>query len=98
MRECAIERACVAIVDNIGGLCYKMYEPKGVPDRLVILPNGFMFFVEFKVPGAKPRPVQEYMHRKLRAKKCKVYVVDSTDKFREVLHEVYATQLPTDSD
>lgn len=30
----------------------------GVPDRLVLLPDGHMGFVEMKAPGKHPRPLQ----------------------------------------
>lgn len=49
----------------------------GFPDRLFVGQEGRIFFVEFKRLGEKPRPVQEYWHRKLRERGVTVYVVDN---------------------
>lgn len=38
----------------------------GVPDRMVLGPNGFVAFVEFKQPGKKPTPKQDWWIKKLR--------------------------------
>lgn len=39
----------------------------GVPDRMVLGANGFVAFVEFKQPGKKPTPKQEWWIEKLRS-------------------------------
>lgn len=38
----------------------------GVPDRMVLGPEGFVAFVEFKQPGKYPTPKQEWWIKKLR--------------------------------
>jgi len=30
----------------------------GFPDRTILLPNGRVLFIEFKIPGAEPDPLQ----------------------------------------
>jgi hypothetical protein len=74
--ESSIERSLVAMARSLGCLTYKLHE-RGAPDRLFITPKNQAFFVEFKRPGAKPRPEQEYEHARLRARGLAVYVVDS---------------------
>lgn len=34
-------------------LCVKLFKRRGLPDRLVIGPDRFVLFVEFKRPGAR---------------------------------------------
>ena len=47
-----IERKLVDMVKRHGGLCLKWVCPgwSGVPDRIVLLPKGLIFFVETKRP------------------------------------------------
>jgi len=49
-RESDIESYLVSRVEKAGGLCWKWTAPsvKGVPDRIVLLPDGIMAFVELK--------------------------------------------------
>lgn len=52
MLEKRIESAFVKATQQRGGLCLKFTSPSmtGVPDRLVLLPEGHMGFVEMKAP------------------------------------------------
>ena len=56
MLEKQIETAFVKATHQRGGLCLKFISPStaGVPDRLVLLPDGHMGFVEMKAPGKRP--------------------------------------------
>ena len=56
-----------------------------MPDRLCLLPNGKIFFVELKSPGKKPRALQVNQITKITKLGQKVYVVDSKEKVDEVL-------------
>lgn len=61
MRENVIERQLVMAVKKMGGMAVKFVSPglDGVPDRIVLLPDKKMAFVELKAPGKKLRPLQE---------------------------------------
>ena len=50
MKESAIEEKLVKGIKELGGLAYKFVSPGniGVPDRMIILPGGKVFFVELK--------------------------------------------------
>lgn len=51
--EKKIEKYLVQSVEQIGGLCVK-FPPlffRGFPDRIVLLPDGLVVFVELKAPG-----------------------------------------------
>jgi hypothetical protein len=60
----------------------------GLPDRMCLMPNKVIFFVELKSEGKKPTPVQELVHKKIRALGFDVYVIDSI-KLLENLKEIY---------
>ncbi len=65
-------------VKRHGGHAYKFVSPgtKGVPDRIVCLPRGRIYFVELKKHGEHTRPDQVVQIRKLRALGQAVYVVE----------------------
>jgi len=63
----------------------------GVPDRIVLLPNKKMAFVEVKAPGKKLRPLQEKRRRQLEALGFPVYVIDGAEQIGGVLDEICAT-------
>jgi len=81
MLERTIELKFVKEVKKAGGIALKLVCPGyiGMPDRLVLMPRGKMFFAEMKAPGQKPRPVQVKRHEMLRNLGFKVYVVDSLE-------------------
>ena len=81
MLERTIELKFVKEVKKTGGIALKLVCPGfiGMPDRLVLMPKGKMFFAEMKAPGQKPRPVQLKRHEMLRNLGFKVYVVDSLE-------------------
>lgn len=63
-----IEAKLRRAVEKHGGLCLKWVCPgwSGVPDRIVLLPNGLLMFVELKRPkGGKVETLQKWWHRKL---------------------------------
>lgn len=84
-----IEAYLVRQVKKAGGIAYKFVAPgrRSVPDRLVLRPNGTVFFVEVKRPGGKPTPLQEEEHAKLRALGFTVYTVDDRDQVDAVVEE-----------
>ncbi len=57
----------------------------GVPDRIVLMPDGKMAFVELKAPGKKMRPLQEKRKRMLERLGFPVYVVDNIEQIGESL-------------
>lgn len=87
MREKVIEQKLVQAVKQAGGLAVKFTCPglSGMPDRLVILPESHVAFVEVKAPGLKPRPLQIRRHELLRRLGCKVYVLDDAARIPELV-------------
>lgn len=79
--ESRIEKYLVKKVKNKGGIAFKFISTgnAGVPDRIVLLPEGDIFFVELKVKGKKPTKIQEVIHHKIRNLGIDVYVIDDVE-------------------
>ena len=90
MREKEIEKKLRLEVKQAGGFCPKLVSPgfDGMPDRMVLLPNGRICFVEVKAPGEKPRPLQLSRHRLLRRLGFPVYVLDDAEQIGGILDEI----------
>ena len=88
MLEKVIEQKLRKGIKAIGGLCLKWESPgfTGVPDRMILLPGGRIFFAETKAPGKKERKRQEYVHKQLRTLGFTVYAtVDSEEKVQQII-------------
>lgn len=75
MTEKDIESYLRDVVRKIGGKAYKFVSPgnPGVPDRIVILPDGRILFVELKAPGKVSTPLQLLKQTELIRMGCTVY-------------------------
>jgi len=90
MREKNIEQKFVKAVKSAGGIAPKLTCPgfDGMPDRLVLMPEGRIGFVEVKAPGKEPRPLQVRRHEMLRNLGFKVYVLDDPEQIGGILYEI----------
>lgn len=90
MREKTVEQKLVKAVKNRGGICPKLVCPgfDGMPDRLVLLPDGKVGFVEVKAPGKKPRPLQVSRHNLLRSLGLQVFTLDDLTAIPRMLDEI----------
>ena len=98
MLEKTIERYLVKEVKRIGGKAYKFESPgnNGVPDRLVVLPEGRVYFVELKRPkGGKTAALQKLQQQSLKdlgANVMQLHTKELIDEFiKEVSDELYTT-------
>jgi hypothetical protein len=60
----------------------------GLPDRLVLMPNGIIAFVELKTTKQKPRRSQIFMHNKLRALGFRVEVIDTVKGVNKFVEDI----------
>lgn len=88
--ERQIEQRLVTETRKRGGMALKFVSPSfaGMPDRLILLPDGKMAFVEVKAPGQKPRPLQVKRHAMLRKLGFKVFVLDAASDIPLMLKKV----------
>lgn len=66
-RESNLEKRFVKKVQELGGWAIKMNPVglRGIPDRLVLLPEGVLVWVELKTDTGRPSKIQLAVHRKL---------------------------------
>ena len=90
MREKTIEQKLIKAVKSAGGIAPKMISPgfDGMPDRIVLLPEGKIGFVEVKAPGEVPRPLQASRHRLTGRLGFKVFVLDDPGQIGGILDEI----------
>ena len=88
--ERQIEQRLVTETRKRGGMALKFVSPSysGMPDRLVLLPDGKVAFVEVKAPGKKPRSLQVKRHATLRKLGFQVFVLDAASDIPMMLKKV----------
>ena len=88
MLEKQIERKLYDEVKKIEGMCLKQTGMAGIPDRLVLLPNGKCAFVELKAPGEKPRKLQQIRMKQLKKLGFKCFVIDGVEQIKPMLEVI----------
>ena len=91
MLEKHIERKLTDAIKSRDGMALKQIGMAGIPDRLVLLPNGKCAFVELKAPGEKPRKLQKIRMKQLRKLGLKTYVIDGVEQIGGVLDEIQSS-------
>lgn len=88
-QESTLEQRICRYVRLCGGRAYKFVSPgcPGVPDRLCVMPYGYIVFVEVKRPGRQNglSPQQKKIIKWLRTMGQTVWVINDFDDFREKL-------------
>ena len=90
MLEKEVESALTKAIKKLGGLCWKFTSPGvvGVPDRLCLLHNGKIAFVEVKRPGEVLRPIQAKRKKQLEELGFKVFVLDKKEDVEVVIDAI----------
>lgn len=90
MREKETEQKLIKAVKDSGGMCLKFISPgtNGVPDRIALLPEGHLAFIEVKRPGEKPRALQLLRHRQLEQLGFQVFVLDDPDAIDGIIERI----------
>lgn len=89
MRESYLEQQILRpAILKLGGLCLKLtiISFTGIPDRLILLPGGRIYFAETKGVEKQPRPRQLIVHEQLRKLGFDVWVIynrEDVNKFIE---------------
>lgn len=97
MKESEIERKLVKMVRDKGGLCYKFISPNnpGVPDRIVITPDGRTIYVELKTEVGSLRRIQEWQLEEMRKRGCDVRVLKGLQAVKDFVKEVFDSEIYT---
>jgi hypothetical protein len=90
MLEKDIERKMCEMIKQRGGLTYKFTSPNnlGVPDRLVITPNGAVWFVELKAERGRLAKMQQFQIAELKKRGANVRVVYGLEAAKDFVEEV----------
>lgn len=88
--ERKIEQKLRSSVKAKGGLALKFVSPGtvGVPDRIILIPDGGVYFVELKAPGGKLSAKQVKIVGIFEKLGHKVEVIDSPEKIKEFIDEI----------
>lgn len=89
--EAKVQDAVVRYARSVGCKAYKFESPgnSGVPDFLFSHINSGPFFMEFKAPGAKPRPLQEIRQSEMADAGCVVFgCVSSVQIGKEIVDDM----------
>ena len=99
MREREIEEYLRLGVKRLGGIAFKFTSPgnAGVPDRIVIVPGGDVYFVELKAEGKRENlsPLQRNFINKLKNLNCDARVIASFKEVDEFIEEVMHDEVCT---
>ena len=90
MKEAAIEARLVRMVRERGGLCYKFVSPNqpGVPDRIIITPQGRVIFVELKTEIGRLAKIQKWQIGEMQKRNAEVRVVKGMEQVKALVEEV----------
>lgn len=90
MKESEVERRLVQMVRKRGGLCYKFVSPgnPGVPDRIIITPNGRTIYVELKTEIGRLANIQQWQIAEMQKRGAEVRVVKGLDAVKALVEEV----------
>lgn len=90
MLEKTVEQKLIKGVRKMGGEAFKFVSPgnDGVPDRLVLLPGGKIYFVELKAERGQLRPTQKVQLVRLSALGQQVYVLHGAAEVESWLDQI----------
>ena len=93
--ESQLERKLFERVKKMGGMCLKFVSPgrAGVPDRIILMPCGKIYFVEMKSASGEVNPIQKYVFEKFKNLGFEVKILNSDEKIKNFLQEIYNDQL-----
>lgn len=88
--EKRLEQQVTQITEAQGGLSIKLLSTlSGLPDRLLLMPDGRAIFVEVKSAGKRPTKLQTWWLSRIRALGFSAYVVDGKEALLSLLNELH---------
>ena len=91
MLESEVEKKlCKRVKEELHGRAFKFVSPgqNGVPDRIILIPMGRIYFVETKAPGKKLRRLQEWVCGLIRDLGFEVIRIDTIDNVEMFIRQV----------
>ena len=77
-------------IKKLGGRSYKFVSPgnSGVPDRIIFLPGGRIYFVELKTKRGRPSALQKLQRRRFKELGHEVYLLYGLEDVKVFLREI----------
>ncbi|MCI6937331.1 MAG: VRR-NUC domain-containing protein [Clostridiales bacterium] len=93
--EKRVEALLVSGVKQMGGVAYKFVSPgnSGVPDRIILMPGGKIYFVELKREDGQLTNLQKRQINRIRKVDCRVDVLRGMVEVSNFLLRLRAEQL-----
>lgn len=89
-KESKLERKMCDYIEERGCMSFKMTCIKGIPDRLVLLPGGKVFFLEVKEPNGVLSHHQKNFISRLQKHFCKCLVCSDFEEFKISFDKILA--------
>ena len=88
--EKCIEIQLKKAIEKAGGFAWKFNSSsrRGVPDRIVFMPGGRIWFVELKAPGKRPTLLQIKRKNQIEAMGFRVRIIDCLEEVDRFMEEV----------
>lgn len=90
--EAQLEKYGKKELRSIGCLVYKFVSPakRGVPDDIVVCPDGQIIFIEYKAPNGsgKLSKIQRVEIQKLRDNKARVLIIEHVEQVNNLVHAI----------
>jgi hypothetical protein len=96
MLESEVEKKlCKRVKNELHGRAFKFVSPgqNGVPDRIILVPMGRIYFVETKAPGKKLRKLQEWVRGLIQGLGFVVLRVDTVEKVDVFVRQVLSNEI-----
>jgi hypothetical protein len=89
MKESTLEKRLKVAVKESKGLCLKMPSQwyRGIPDRLILLPGGRVYFVELKTLINETSTHQKYYQLKLTKLGFNTYIIKGRNQLERFIEE-----------
>lgn len=93
--EKRVEALLVSGVKRMGGVAYKFVSPgnSGVPDRIILMPGGKIYFVELKREDGQLTNLQRRQINRIRKMDCRVDVLRGMVEVSNFLLRLQTEQL-----
>ena len=95
MKESQIEAKLVRMVREHGGLCYKFVSPNnpGVPDRIIITPDGRTVYVELKTEVGRLANVQQRQISEMQKRGADVRIAKGLPAVKALVAELFPEEM-----
>ena len=95
MNEKIVERRLVEEIKKLNGMCLKFVSPgnSGVPDRLIILPDGRIVFAELKTDAGRLSKIQVHIINEMKKRGADVRVLYGVKDVKAFIDEVKSDEI-----